>query len=159
MSDIEKLCVKLDEKEYTFEPMKDVIIDKENFENELYNQAEKYAWAVTVTEALHAKANAADAYVEYVYAKLDAVKREELTKSAVKLTESIVKSAITVDDEYQAALKGARDAEESYQMMKAFSRALEQRKDMLLQISAFRRKEYDSFVDRALTSLKEKGVV
>ena len=140
----------------TFDMEVDLTVDDKNFSGnirdvlrisegtileELQNQPSIYAWFATLTEIAKSKVERQKLDIKVLRARLDEEKREALTKAGIKITEPKVDSAIEKDDRLILLSKEKIELDKNASILKAITDALNQRKDMLIQLSSFKRQE------------------
>lgn len=125
-------------KEYKLNMADEKLIDPNNLEEELCDQAGKFYFYADAYEWAEKSVLAAKYDVECAYAQLDKEYRSNLSG---KVTEKVVEGAILTDVRYIGMQDKYLAAIENRGALKAAMEAMKQRKDMLVQISANRRAE------------------
>ena len=122
--------------------LRDVVQIKEaDLSEEFVKQPSLYAWFATLCEFASAEVETQKMNLSILRANLDGEKRVELADSGKKATETMVNSAITVDPKHQGAETALIESKRQYGILKGIVKALEQRKDMLIQIGSTKRQE------------------
>lgn len=115
-------------------------INEAALSEEFVKQPSLFAWFAALAEIANAEVESKKMAVSLLRANLDAEKRTELSTSG-KITESMVDSAITKDKRFQVASEELIESGRQFGILKAMVRALEQRKDMLIQLGGMKRQE------------------
>lgn len=118
-----------------------VKITEADLTEEFVRQPSLYAWFATLGEFASAEVETQKMNLSILRANLDAEKRLELGREAKKPTEAMVGSAIDVDSTYKDAQVALIEAKRQYGILKGIVKALEQRKDMLIQVGSTKRQE------------------
>ena len=122
--------------------LRDIVRIKEaDLTEEFVKQPSLYAWFATLCEYASAEVETQKMNLSILHANLDAEKRTELASSGKKPTESMVSSAIIIDPKHQGAETALIEAKRQYGILKGIVKALEQRKDMLIQVGSTKRQE------------------
>ena len=127
--------------------IRDVLtINEASLSNEFVEQPSVYAWFAALSEMASAEVESRKMSLSILKANLDSEKRSELNvlrskDSSLKVTESMVESAILKDNKYQAMQEALIEAERQLGVLKAMVKALEQRCTMLVQLGSMRRQE------------------
>jgi len=129
----------------------DVQIDNGNLDQEFLGQAEKYAWWAFLTEHAKDQVNQIKSELDVLYARLDHKVRTKAQIAAVdaktnkqvpiKYTEKMVENEVTTSTEYQELLSRYNNAKKQAGLATAGMMAMNQRRDMLLQLGANYRTE------------------
>jgi len=114
-------------------------INEGTLNDEFIKQPSTYAYFAALSEFAVADVEQKKLAFSVLEANLDSEKRIELRET--KVTEAVVKSAIIRDKRYQTMTLELIEAERQLGILKAFVKALEQRKDMLIQLGASKRQE------------------
>ena len=118
-----------------------VKITEADLTEEFIKQPSLYAWFATLCEFASAEVETKKMNLSIDRANLDAEKRAALLSATKKPTEAMVGSAIDVDERYVTAQKALIEAKRQYGILKGIVKALEQRKDMLIQVGSTKRQE------------------
>jgi hypothetical protein len=122
--------------------LRDIVQIKEaDLNEEFIKQPSLYAWFATLCEFASAEVETQKMTLSILRANLDAEKRTELAESGKKPTENMVNSAIIIDPKHQGAETALIEAKRQYGILKGIVKALEQRKDMLIQVGSTKRQE------------------
>ena len=122
--------------------LRDIVkINEAILTEEFIKQPSLYAWFATLMEFASAEMDTEKMNLDILSANLDSEKRVSLLAEGKKATESMVASAIEVDAKHIQAKKNLIEASRKYGVLRAIVRALEQRKDMLIQIGSTKRQE------------------
>ena len=146
------------------------LIDEQNITKEFMQQAASYAYFATLGAAAEKKVAKLDMQKDQEYAAADEEYRKELDEKVdaagkpVKYTEAVVKSMILQDEDYSKMLDGLESAKYQLNLIKAITRAFEQKAQMLQSLGSHLRFEWsmqgmhtnDSEVNSAVQSVKEK---
>lgn len=129
----------------------DVQIDNGNLDQEFLGQAEKYAWWAFLTEHAKDQVNQIKSELDVLYARLDhkvrtkaqiaAVDAKAKKQVPVKYTEKMVENEVITSNEYQELVARYNDAKKQAGLATAGMMAMNQRRDMLLQLGANYRTE------------------
>lgn len=110
---------------------KDLNIDIYKLEDEWIKQPTVYMqYMENVIEAMKIKRDKENT-LDILYAKLDDKIRTQARINEEKITEKVVESRITLDEEYQSALAYYRTACYEYDLLHAAEKAIAQKKDAL----------------------------
>ena len=133
--------LRVDDKEFKGN-IRDVLkINEGQIHDELIEQPSTYAWFATLTEIAKANVEKHKMNIKVLRARLDEEKRELLGKGGVKVTEPKVESAIEKDERLIVLVEEMIELSKNASILKALTDALNQRKDMLIQLSSFKRQE------------------
>lgn len=99
-------------------------------------QAGKYAWWATLAESAKAHRDKKEIDRDKAEARADKRVRKELELDGMKITESLVKSRIKLDDEYLEAVAEYNKAKKNATILEKISRAFDHRKEMLISVGA-----------------------
>ena len=138
---MKELIATLDD--FTWENYKDISdalvkFDEFSIDNEMLRQASIYSYYYGLMGAAKKQVNDLDADIARLSAKLRSGYKHSATG---KLTAKDLDDLVFADDSYQMALTEVNDATFKYELLKGLVRALEQKKDMLQQVSANKREE------------------
>jgi len=114
-----------------------VKFDEANIDNEMYAQASMYSYYHGLMSLAKKHTNDIEADNVRLASKL----RSSYKNTQSKLTAKDLDDLVFADEEYNAALRTLNDATFKYELLKGLVRALEQKKDMLQQVSANKREE------------------
>jgi hypothetical protein len=114
-----------------------VKFDEANIENEMYSQASMYSYYHGLMSLAKKFTNDLEADNVRLASKL----RSNYKNTHSKLTAKDLDDLVFADEEYNAALRTLNAATFKYELLKGLVRALEQKKDMLQQVSANKREE------------------
>jgi len=115
--------------------------------DEFIRQPSTYAWFATLAEMASAEVENKKIALAVMKANLDGIKRKELELEVKKndpkgkVTEAMVEAAILQDKKYQVSQDELIDTGRQLGILKAMVKALEQRKDMLIQLGSTKRQE------------------
>lgn len=138
---MEDLTVLLED--FTWENYKDISdalvkFDDRNIENEMFRQASVYSYYFGLMGAAKKQMNDLD--TELV--RLSSVLRRDFKQNSTgKLTAKDLDDLVFSDAGYIQAVGAVNDATFKYELLKGLVRALEQKKDMIQQVSANKREE------------------
>lgn len=126
-------------------------INENNLTDEFINQPSTYAWFATLAEIASSEVESKKFELDVLRANLDTKKRETLAKEHItvddkgkekgRVTEAMVTSAILTDERYAVLHQELLELTRQQGILKAIVRALEQRKDMLIQLGSTKRQE------------------
>jgi len=112
-----------------------------NISAAMTRQASLFAHYSTLSAQAQFQADRADQQVDLIEAQLDQQYRDSLAATGVKITENVVKAAITKDPKYQSALTRKHEAKAIADMVKSAADSFRHRRDMLIQVGADLREE------------------
>jgi hypothetical protein len=136
-----QLMVKVGEKEFKGN-LRDVVkINEALLTEEFIKQPSVYAWFATLFEFASAEVETKKMHLGILRANLDSKKRAMFIEKGTKATETMVASAIDIDEEYINAQVALIESERQQGILKAIVRALDQRCTMLVQLGSTRRQE------------------
>jgi len=118
-----------------------VQINEAMLTDEFIKQPSIYAWFATLLEFASAEVETQKMNLNILRANLDSSKRLAFLAENKKATETMVSSAIEVDETYQEAQRTLIESERQQGILKAIVRALDQRCTMLVQIGSTKRQE------------------
>lgn len=125
----------------TFTPdfARDLIIDRTDIEKEFHRQPGLYAYYAFLYELAEDEHKRLERILEVLYAQLDSNIRND-PPGGVKLTEKVVENIIITNTEYGVAHKNYRAARKKARILYQALKAMEQRKDMIVQKGAISRR-------------------
>lgn len=132
--------LKVEDKEFKGNIREILKISEGSIVGELQEQPSTYAWFATLTEIAKANTEKHKLNIKILRAKLDEEKRKTLAKEG-KVTESMVESAIEKDERLIMLTQEKIELDKNANILGAITEALNQRKDMLIQLSSFKRQE------------------
>lgn len=135
-----KVSVSIGDKKYDGTIREVLQISEAELSDEFMNQPSTYAYFAALAEFAVADVEHKKLQFSVMEANLDSAKRIEL-KDATKVTEAVIRSAIIRDAKYQVLSEELIEAQRQLGILKALVRALEQRKDMLIQLGSMKRQE------------------
>ena len=109
-----------------------------DIDEEMMRQASLYSYYYGLMCAAKKSMNDLDADLTRLSAKLRSGYKSSATG---KLTAKDLDDLVLADDSYRAAQQEVNDATFKYELLKGLVRALEQKKDMIVQVSANKREE------------------
>jgi len=129
--------------DFTWENYKDISdaliqFDEGEVENEMFRQASIYSYYYGIMSAAKRDMNDLSGDVVRLLAKLRSGYKHSATG---KLTAKDLDDLVFADESYQTAQDEVNEATFKYELLKGLVRALEQKKDMLQQVSANKREE------------------
>lgn len=133
--------LKVTDKEFKGNIQDIVKINEATLTDEFTRQPSVYAWFATLAEIAAAQVEKTKFDLSVTRAKLDSIKRADLANEGKKVTESMVEAAITTDVKIMALTEELIDGGRQLGILKALVRALDQRKDMLIQLGSTKRQE------------------
>lgn len=158
--------VKVGDREFSVESLFE--IDQADLIMEFKDQAALYAFFVNEMSKAERDHAVVVSEKELVYADADDYWRAEFDREGLKITENAIKSAIIRDAAYGRAINREIEARYVYHSLKGLVRALEQRADMLIQLGAhvraefemtgmtIRKQEYNAMIEETKTNLKKQ---
>lgn len=136
----------------TFDISKILSIDLEDLSKEFSSQASLYVFFATLVPWAEKIEAMLDLVKDQEYASADEAFREELTQKGEKYTETVIKNLVTRDEGFVKAFEKHAMAKYDVNLLKAVTRAFEQRADMLVSLGAHQRHEWE------MTGLNSKVV-
>ena len=138
---MENLTVLLED--FTWENYKDIsdaLVQFNDYEveNEMMRQASVYSYYYGLMGAAKKMMNERSLALTRFMSQL---RKEAKATSSVKLTAKDLDDLVFADDQYHARQSALDEATFKYELLKGLVRALEQKKDMLQQVSANKREE------------------
>ena len=129
--------------DFTWENYKDISdalvqFNEYEVENEMMRQASVYSYYYGLMGMAKKMVNERSLQLTRFMSKL---RKEAKSSSSVKLTAKDLDDLVFADDQYHARQTALDDAIFKYELLKGLVRALEQKKDMLQQVSANKREE------------------
>jgi len=129
--------------DFTWENYKDISDTLVQFteyevETEMFRQASIYSYYYGLMSMAKKMVGERSIALTRFMSKL---RKEAKERSSVKLTAKDLDDLVFADDQYHARQTAVDDATFKYEMLKGLVRALEQKKDMLQQVSANKREE------------------
>lgn len=134
-----KVTVSIGDKKYDGTIREVLQISEANLSDEFQNQPSTYAYFAALAEFAVADVEQKKLQFSVMEANLDSSKRLELKDQ--KVTEAVIRSAIIKDSKYQVLSEELIEAQRQLGILKSLVRALEQRKDMLIQLGSMKRQE------------------
>jgi hypothetical protein len=120
---------------------KDVDIDITDLDNETRRQSATYLFHAQNASKAKAQAKRVKNTAEILESRLYSIHREELGKDGKKVTEAMVDAAVKNDRLFYEMKQKVIDSELIADLARDTANSLEQRKDMLVQLTVDRRKE------------------
>lgn len=157
MDDFDILSVSVKLKNGTvqkFDVKKELEIDKYSLNDEFVEQPGKYMWWAAMAETAKYQKEVAEARLDRAEAEADYQARLKLELDGQKVTETLVKHQIKLDDNYKKALEEYQQAEKVARMFDKIVKAFDQRLDALISLGANLRNEGENV---EVTMLKEKA--
>jgi len=122
--------------------LRDVIrIQESRLSEEFAEQPSIYAWFAALTEVAGAEYENKKFGLSVLKANTEKRVRYELFAKGEKTTESAVSSLVQTDDTLINANMALLEVERQYSLLRAVTKSLEQRKDMLIALGAMKRQE------------------
>lgn len=138
----------------------ELLINKSNIEEELYEQPQKYVYYTALLEKVRSYLESAKLAEEMVHARLYEPSRELLVSSTGRNpTKDQIESHILNNEEYLDKREQVVILEATVKNLQYVVRAFEQRKDMLVQLSAHERSrgEYEQAIKQAQMNQGYRG--
>lgn len=120
---------------------KDVNINPADLDNAMIQHASLYVHYATQTVNARRQYDRIKSAVEILEAQLDDQYRKRAADEGKKTTEALLKNQITADPRYASAQQKLIEAHSIWKLADVAERAMEQRKDLLLEVARDRRKE------------------
>jgi hypothetical protein len=136
-----KIEIKTPTGKKVFDIAKVLRIDFDNLTNEFATQAAVYAYFATLVPFAEYTETLLDLAKDQEYASADDAARKELTDKGEKFTETVIRSMVQLDEQYEKVFKQHADAHYDTGIIKAISRSMEQRAEMLISMGAQSRHE------------------
>ena len=138
---MEDLTVLLED--FTWENYKDISdavvkFDEYNIDNEMFRQASVYSYYYGLMGMAKKLVNERSLALTRFMSQL---RKEAKATSSVKLTAKDLDDLVFADEQFRQRQTALDDATFKYELLKGLVRALEQKKDMLQQVSANKREE------------------
>lgn len=109
--------------------------------NEFCEHPSKYAWFGALSEICSSEVETKEFALDVLRANLDEEKRMKFKEENVKVTETVIQSAIITDKRYKVIMEELIELKKQYGILKSIVKALEHRKDMLIQLGSTKRQE------------------
>src|SRR3990167_2305323 len=109
-------------------------IDDTDLTKEFAKQASLYAYFATTQADAERELAMADSIKDQEYATADEFFRKEKEEQGHKYTEAVIKSLIMRDEDYLKVLLEYTDADHNVNVLKAITRALQMRAEMLISL-------------------------
>lgn len=116
-------------------------ISEARLSEEFAQQPSLYAWFAALCEMAGAEFENKKFALSVLRANTEARLRKELSNSGVKTTEASVSAAVQSDPDVGVKSFELIEFERQYMILKSLVRALDQRKDMLIQLGGMKRQE------------------
>jgi crotonobetainyl-CoA:carnitine CoA-transferase CaiB-like acyl-CoA transferase len=121
---------------------KDISVDQTNLQDEFVHHAERYAYYAFLSALARSKAATAKMEKEQVYARVDAEKRQAAGQvPGFKFTEKMAENEVITDPRYVDAHKRWIEATLLADLLEEASRAMSQRREMLVQFGGIARQQ------------------
>lgn len=147
------ISVKLSENEvYNKNLDEDLRINKNNLQEEIMQQAGKYAWWATLYELASDKEARAKRDLEVLEATLYKAYRDELTKDGKKTTEKEIDTFVKLDPQYSKQKDAYMDSIKQASILGVAKDSFSQRKDMIRSLSMEKGTALDMEVIRNLVT-------
>ena len=131
--------------------LKDLLkVNEDNYQQEFLNQASKYVYWQAVLQNLKVYQEGVQREAEIQHANSYNIAYNYLKNTAKmnRPTKDMIESIIMRDKDYQDKLIAVEDSSESVGLINAIVKALEQRKDMLIQYGADQRNQNQNSIQR-----------
>lgn len=151
-----KLTVKLD-KTHKFDLNVDLDVNKTEINEELSGQPASFAWYATLHELAKSKVQTLKYQLELLESQLDQDFRKNWDAKVgnIKMTEASLQAVIKATPDYQELMETYLEAQKNQGILGVAKQAFEQRKDMLISISANMRGESDTELKVNKEKIKE----
>jgi len=136
-----ELDLKVCDKEWNGSLRSILKINEARLTHEFIEQAGTYAWFATLLAFAIAEVESEKMNHEVLQANLYAEKRSTMIEEGAKITEDKVKAAVLQDERYSKSAELVNETRRKQNILKAIVNALEQRKDMLIQLGSTKRQE------------------
>ena len=127
--------------EKTLDLAKSLQIDLDDLTAEFARQPALYSFFATLVPWCEYTESKMDLIKDQEYASSDEAYRQDLNMKGEKFTEPVIKSLVTRDEDYVKAVNKHLDARYDTGIVKALTRAFEQRAEMLISLGAQQRYE------------------
>jgi len=115
----------------------------EDITSEFAAQAGNYAYVATLAAEAELQEMLASHDKDKTFSKLYIRKRRDLEVIGTKFTEAVLNSHVEIDSDYEEVVDRLLNAKAQVQAMKAITRALEMKANMLISLGAHLRAEYN----------------
>lgn len=115
----------------------------EDITSEFAAQAGNYAYVATLAAEAELQEMLASHDKDKTYSKLYIRKRRDFEALGSKFTEAVLNSHVEIDSDYEEVVDRLLNAKAQVQAMKAITRALEMKANMLISLGAHLRAEYN----------------
>jgi len=119
-------------------------IDTENLKQELTNEPGLAAWLSVLVGVYTKKAAKAKDFLKMTEANLMLQKKRELSDSGERASEYVVRSMVYSDPDYRAAAASLRDVEHDNNIIIGLRKAIDHKRDCLVQLTGLHKKEMDN---------------
>jgi hypothetical protein len=136
------ITVVTDRGKKTFDIGKLFLIDEDNLTREFVQQAAFYAFFSVLIATAERNVAKRDLLKDQEYSAADESYRKELTDKAEKYTETVIKSMVLRDEDYQTTMEELESARYDLNLLKAITRAYEHKGNMLQSLGSHLRHEY-----------------
>lgn len=137
-----------------FNLLDELAVSEETLNEDFSDQASKYAWWSVVAESAKGLRDELEVEVDVAESRADRKVREDLEMEGTKITESLVKSRIKLDEDYLSALRAYNASKRNAAVLERLLRSFEHRKEMLISFGAHLRNEQNN--NNTLRSLESK---
>lgn len=120
---------------------KDVSINMNDLDNAMIQHASLYVHYATLTVNARRQYERLKNAFEILEARLDGEYRESLADSGKKVTEAAIRNAMVADKRWSGAQAKVIEAQTIWKFCEVAESAMDQRKDMILEVARDRRKE------------------
>lgn len=124
---------------HSFSSADEMLIDRDDLDTELMQQAAHYGWFAVLRERARMERLQVEASLDSIEQELFLKYRE--SASSTKLTVDAIKAKAKTDPEYAEAIRRYQNAEYTERLLGAFVDALSQRKDMIMALARSRHLE------------------
>lgn len=122
--------------------IKDVVaINEGSLNEEFTKQPSLYAWFAVLSEIANAEVYDKEFQLSRLEANLNKEKRAQLDGDGKKVTEAMVKAEVESDNKYVVLRQEILESQRQYGILKALVKALDTKKDMLMQLGSHKRQE------------------
>ena len=140
--EFQDLKIVIDGKEYDVDVEKVCSIDAEDLSEEFVRHPSNYAWYATVLSLYESKRDRMEIEVDRLYAQLDMVIREKY-RGQKDIKEKQIESEIITDKRYMVLYDEFMDVKSVAKRLGAIVKALEMKKDMLVQLGSRAKKQME----------------
>ena len=148
-----QIDIKVEDKEFRGTTRSVLLVNEANLNQEFIEQPSTFAWFATLAEIANAEVSSKELALEVLKANLEGELRQRLAELGGKVTEKMIEGGVITDKRYKVATEELIDSTKQLGILKSMVKALDQRKDMLIQLGSMKRQEM--FLDGSGLDLKK----